>query len=98
MTVILRKLKSGPHKFSATFDTGKTVKFGAKGYEDYTIHKDKERYKRYLDRHRKREDWTRAGRHTPGFWSRWLLWSEPSFRDAIKVTEGKLGEKITYKR
>ena len=30
----------------------KTVQFGAKGYSDYTIHKDKERMKRYDSRHK----------------------------------------------
>jgi hypothetical protein len=31
----------------------KTVQFGAKGYEDYTVHKDKDRRTRYLKRHSK---------------------------------------------
>ena len=104
MPVKLTKLTKGDKKFSAVFFDKegkklKTVKFGAKGYSDYTIHKDKERMKRYVDRHEKREDWTRAGgKYSPGFWSRWLLWSKPSFTDALKLTERKLGEKITYVR
>ena len=104
MVVKLAKLKSGEKKFQAVFfddKTGKktkTVRFGARGYSDYTIHHDKERMKRYVDRHRDREDWTRAGKHTPGFWSRYLLWSKPSFTDALKLTEKKLGDKITYTR
>ncbi|AGE58252.1 hypothetical protein PBCVNY2B_192R [Paramecium bursaria Chlorella virus NY2B] len=103
MPVKLSKLKSGPKKFQAVFfdKNGKkikTVRFGLKGFEDYTIHKDPERMKRYVDRHRKREDWTRSGKYSPGFWSRWLLWSEPSFTNALKLTEKKLGEKITYSR
>ena len=103
MVVYLYKLKSGPKKFKVEFIDNKTKKkvktvtFGARGYEDYTMHKDPERYKRYMDRHRKREDWTRSGQHTAGFWSRWLLWSDPSFAKAIKITEGKLGDKIVYK-
>ena len=103
MPVKLTKLKSGDKKFHAVFFDKegkklKTVRFGAKGYENFTIHKDPERMKRYVDRHEKREDWTRAGKYTPGFWSRWLLWSKPSFTDALKLTEQKLGEKITYSR
>ena len=31
----------------------KTVHFGANGMSDYTIHKDKDRMKRYLNRHKK---------------------------------------------
>lgn len=104
MVVHLYKLKSGPKKFKAEFIDDKTkkkvktVQFGARGYEDYTIHHDPERYRRYKDRHRDKENWTRAGKHTAGFWSRWLLWSDPSFAKALKITEDKLGEKIVYKR
>ena len=104
MVVELRKLKSGEKKFEAKFiddKTGKklrTVRFGARGYEDYTMHKDPARKKMYITRHQKREDWTRAGKFSPGFWSRWLLWSEPSFADALKVTEKHVGQKIIYKR
>jgi hypothetical protein len=103
MVVHLYKLKSGPKKFKAVFIDDKTkkkvksVSFGARGYEDYTIHKDPERYKSYKARHSTTENWTRSGKHTTGFWSRWLLWSDPSFAKAVKITEGKLGEKIVYK-
>lgn len=103
MVVKLTKLKSGEKKFQAVFfdKTGKklkTVKFGSRPYENYTIHKDKERMQRYVDRHKKREDWTHTGKYSAGWWSRWLLWSKPSFADALKLTEQKLGEKITYTR
>ena len=103
MPVKLMKLKSGPKKFKAVFldkegKKLKTVRFGSSPHEDYTIHHDEERMKRYVDRHRKREDWTRSGKYSPGFWSRWLLWSSPSFSKALKITESKLGDKITYSR
>lgn len=103
MPVKLTKLKSGDKKFSAVFFDKegkklKTVRFGQFGASDYTQHHDKERMKRYVDRHEKREDWTRAGKYTPGFWSKHLLWSKPSFTDALKLTERKLGDKITYTR
>lgn len=102
MVVKLTKLKSGEKKFQAVFFDDKTgkklkkIRFGQFGASDYTQHKDAERMKRYVDRHEKRENWTRAGKYTPGFWSRHLLWSKPSFTDALKLTEQKLGEKITY--
>ena len=35
----------------------KTLHFGAIGYSDYTIHHDEARRQRYIDRHRKSEDW-----------------------------------------
>jgi len=64
-------------KLVATFATNsgdKSVHFGAKNYSDYTIHKDPERRKRYLDRHRKREDWSDPD--TAGSLAKHLLWGE----------------------
>ena len=63
------------------------VHFGVKGYSDYTIHKDPDRKKRYIDRHKSREDWTIKGVLTPGFWSRWILWNKPGFRESIENTK-----------
>ena len=37
------------------------VSFGASGYSDFTKHKDESRKLLYLERHRKREDWTKSG-------------------------------------
>jgi hypothetical protein len=96
MTVILARANDSKHKFMARFPDGSTVRFGARGYSDYTMHKDQDRMKRYLIRHRSRENWTRSGAKTAGFWSRWLLWSEPDFRRALRKTERALGQKIIY--
>jgi hypothetical protein len=52
----------------------KTIHFGSAGMSDYTINKDKERRKRYLDRHRAREDWNNP--RTAGALSRWILWGD----------------------
>ena len=51
----------------------KKVSFGGAGYEDYSIHKDKERRERYRMRHSKDkiEDYTSAG-----FWSWHILWGD----------------------
>jgi hypothetical protein len=54
----------------------KKIKFGDSGYEDYTKHKDDKRKELYLSRHESREDWTKTGITTAGFWSRWLLWNK----------------------
>ena len=98
MSVRLRRATNGVHKFTAQFpDGGPTVRFGRKGYSDFTIHKDRERMKRYLTRHRSRENWTRSGAKTAGFWSRWILWSSPSLLGARRKTEKVLGKKIILK-
>lgn len=96
--VRLRRATNGIHKFTAQFPDGPKVNFGRKGYSDFTIHKDRERMKRYLTRHRKRENWTRGGARTAGFWSRWLLWSEPSLQAALRKTQKVLGRKIVLTR
>ena len=95
--VVLRTARNGIHKFMAVFPDGKSISFGRKGYSDFTKHKDPQRMQRYLTRHRKRENWTRAGRYTAGFWSRWLLWSRPSFKSALKQTEKVLGRRIIFR-
>jgi hypothetical protein len=95
--IILSHARNGVHKFTAAFPEGKVVHFGRKGYSDFTKHKDPQRMQRYLTRHRKRENWTRTGRYTPGFWSRWLLWSRPNFKSAIKQTEKVLGQRIIFR-
>ena len=87
-----------PHKFMAVFPEGGTVHFGLKGFSDYTIHKDRERMKRYVTRHAgsasglrsRRENWSRSGAKTAGFWSRWLLWSKPSMQGALGVIRKRL--------
>ena len=59
-------------KFVAIFKN-KRVHFGAAGYSDYTIHKDKKRRELYRNRHRK----DRINEpQTPGALSWWILWGE----------------------
>ena len=59
----------------------KTIHFGQKGASDFTIHKDEERKQRYLDRHKKSENWNKPD--TAGSLSRWILWNKPSLRESI---------------
>lgn len=77
-------------------DNTKVVYFGAKGYEDYTKHKDEERKKLYLARHEKNEDWSKEGYKTSGFWARWLLWNKPGLKESIKDVEERFGYNIIY--
>jgi len=83
-----------PKKWTAIFPDGKRVSFGAAGYEDYTMHHDKTRMERYVMRHKKRENWDNP--RTAGFWSRWLLWSKPTMKAAIKETERRLKYKVRF--
>lgn len=83
----LKKSQKPGKKFDVVLadDSGKqyTIRFGAAGYEDYTTHKDVTRRERYLLRHKAREDWTRSGILTPGFWSRWILWNLPTLEASL---------------
>jgi hypothetical protein len=62
-------------------DRRKTVHFGAAGMSDYTIHKDPERKKRYMTRHKSRENWRDPT--SAGALSRWILWNKPGLRASI---------------
>ena len=91
----LMKRNKKDKKFMVRNDD-KTVHFGAKGYSDYTIHKDKKRMFRYTKRHEKREDWNDP--KTAGFWSKHILWNKPSLYQSIKDTEKRYNVKINTSR
>tara|TARA_B100000575_G_C22957974_1_gene553713 strand:- start:234 stop:698 length:465 start_codon:yes stop_codon:yes gene_type:complete len=85
--VVIKKSTNSEKKLMAIFTNKnkskkKTVHFGANGMSDYTIHKDKDRMERYLNRHRKRENWEQCD--TAGALSRWILWNKPSLQASIK--------------
>ena len=62
------------HKYTAIFDDGKKTSFGAKGYESYLDHHDKERRERYRKRHHK--DLQTNDPRRAGFLSFYLLWGD----------------------
>ena len=82
--------KDKKYKAVFTYKDGKTktTHFGAKGMEDYTTHKDKERRSRYRARHKKdlkTNDYTRAG-----YLSYYILWGDKTnLKDAIKSYKKK---------
>mgnify|MGYP006969380021 CR=1 FL=1 len=60
----------------------KTTHFGSDVHDNFTIHRDEERKKRYLDRHRAREDWSAF--MSAGALSRWILWNKPTIDASLK--------------
>ena len=86
MRVELAKSNRKGKKYMAKVQ-GKTVHFGATGYQDFTQHQDSKRKERYIKRHRANENWNDTS--SAGFWARHLLWSEPSLAQAIRKTEQK---------
>jgi len=83
--VTIKKSTNPKKKYMAIFyeDNKKTrtIHFGCAGMSDFTKHKDEARKKRYMNRHRVRENWSDP--MTAGSLSRWILWNKPSLRLSI---------------
>ena len=80
----LIKIVKSPNKekkYRAYFSNCKHTDFGAAGYSDLTQHKDFERQKRYLNRHKSRENWRDPT--TAGSLSRYILWNKTTFRGSV---------------
>ena len=86
VSVVVDRSKAKGKKLRATFTysdgSRKTTNFGGAGYEDFTIHKDPMRKKRYLDRHQRREDWNDPT--SAGALSRWILWNDESLSESFE--------------
>ena len=90
----IKKSTKPEKKYMAIFENcengrEKITHFGAAGASDFTIHKDPERKKRYLDRHRKNENWNDPT--SAGALSRWLLWHKTSLRASIADYKRRFG-------
>jgi hypothetical protein len=99
MIILLSKSTNKEKKFMVLINdenTRRTIHFGSSDHSDYTLHKDPDRKKRYIARHKAKEDWTKNGILTAGFWSRWILWNEPTLEESIKSTEKKFSIRITF--
>ena len=83
MDVVITKSKKPDKKYDARVDGTKTVSFGQKGASDFTKHNDKDRKERYIDRHKKNEDWNKSGVKTAGFYSKHVLWNKPTLKESI---------------
>jgi hypothetical protein len=82
----LRRSRNPEKKWDAVFEKEgkeKVVSFGAKGYSDFTKHKNVTRKARYIKRHSGMgEDWNKPD--TPGALSRWILWNKPSLKGSLR--------------
>ena len=92
LSVVIKKSDKAGKKMMATFkmDNGrsKTTHFGQDGANDYTLTKDKERRRLYLERHgRGRENWNDPT--SAGALSRWILWNLPTRSASITAFKRK---------
>ena len=87
----IKKSPKKDKKYVATFSRNGRIKkthFGAKGYQNYggvgkERHLSEERKKRYIKRHKGKENWNDPT--TAGSLSRWVLWDKKSFREGVKA-------------
>ncbi len=89
MEVVIEKSNKKNKKYDAVIDNKRRIAFGDIAYSDYTKHHNKERKQRYINRHKKNEDWTISGIRTPGFWSKHLLWQDTSLSKSIDALNSK---------
>ena len=86
--VVIKKSTKSDKKLMATFfnhEGGakiKTTHFGQESAPDFTKTRDEAQKKRYLDRHRKNENWNDY--MSAGSLSRYILWDKPTRAEAIK--------------
>ena len=87
INIIIKPSHLSSKKYDAIIDGKKTVPFGAKGMSDYTKHKDDERKERYIDRHKKNENWNDP--KTAGFYSKNILWNKKTITESIRDTNNR---------
>ena len=83
MQVVIQKSHLPQKKLEAVIDGKKTVPFGQKNASDFTLKKDLGKKARYINRHEKREDWTKSGINTAGFYSKHVLWNKDTIQKSV---------------
>ena len=72
----------------------KTIHFGADGMSDYTKHHDEARKQRYINRHRKHENFNDPWHAS--FWALHVLWNLPTINESISDIEKKFDINIKH--
>ena len=91
LSVVLSKAPA-PHKCKVGIVGKKTVRFGAQGYNDYTMTGDNKAKRAYIARHKVTEDW--SNHKTSGFLAKRLLWNKPTLQASIKDVEQRFSMDI----
>ena len=92
--IIIQKSNIPFKKFTAIINDKKTIHFGDNRYQDFTKHKDTERKKAYLARHKK-DNFNNP--LYPSFYSTNLLWNKPTLKESIQATNNKYNVNIKLK-
>ncbi len=93
----LKPADDGKHKFVATFQDNKhltyQIKFGAINYHDFTTYYIENpnyaliRKELYIRRHKQKENWKDP--KTAGFWSKNILWNQPTVQASLEDVKSK---------
>jgi hypothetical protein len=87
MNIIIKPSNKPDKKYDAIIDGKKTISFGQAGASDFTKHKNEERKNRYIDRHKKNENWNDP--KTAGFYSKNILWNKKTITESIRDTNNR---------
>ena len=94
MNIIIKKSSAENKKYTAVIDNKKSIHFGDNRYQDFTIHKNTERKKAYLARHKHDKS---TNPLYAGFYASNLLWNKPTLKESIKNTNDKYNVNIKLK-
>ena len=84
MNIEISKSNKKDKKLMAVIDGKKTIHFGSSAHSDYTKHKDPDRKARYIDRHKKNDNWGKTGVDTAGWMAKKMLWNMPTLEASVK--------------
>ena len=96
MIVEISKSNKSDKKLKAVINDNKTIHVGSSSHSDFTKHNDPKRKDRYINRHKERENWTKSGVDTAGFYSKHILWGEKTIEKSIDKLNNKYKD-ITFK-
>ena len=82
--IVIKKSSKAGKTYDAVINNSKTVSFGSSNYSDFTKHKEEERKKSYIARHKPNQDW--KDHTTAGFWAKNILWNKPTIEASIRDT------------
>ena len=94
MNIIVKLSDKTNKEIMAIIDNKKTLHFGDSRYSDYTKHKDPERKKAYLSRHKK-DNFNNI--NYAGLYATNLLWNKPTLKESIQNTNEKFNVNIKLK-
>ena len=97
MIIYISESTRADKKWKAAAEDHRTVHFGQRGADDFTIHRDEPKRQAYIARHGSKESWGRSGVMTPGWLSRYLLWEKPSLDEAIAAASRTYPD-VTFRR